>query len=705
MAEAMTKNYKEVEFYAVSCMQHKEICQKFSLEGYPTLMIFQRGDDSTGKIISRSAGGQYSETSIAKKLGLKGGEVGLEMGRRRASLADDEDKAEDDDDNAAEEENKTKIGKKGDGDDDDDKNVEEEGNNGKDSGEEDGLEVVKSVDDEEGENGKDSNEDDDKTVDEEKENGEYSDEDDEKAVDEQKENGEYSDEDDEKAFDEQKENGKDSDEDDDKAVVVEKESGKDSDEDDDKAVVEEEEDESEDDKDDDKSGGVIQRTGPSMGRPGMGRPAIRPRPGMGGRDQIPGAGAAKARVENKEMDRWREALKEKREEMENRRKGLGRLTRPTGGETMMKRKYPGTETARPETMTKAMKARTPGTQEYEMRKAKLMERLQKVNKGSGFKKTSSTVTKPVLKRGSLPFEKVVRKPGLIKKAVEKMPLVKRFVHMSEEEELILDVSLSFVSSLRYGVFINGKELTLEKKAALKDWLDLLSVSLPAEWGLHKLIDALRRSIDFVAKSDKNLAGVINAYPLPRRVYSQSCTKQRAGGGFSCGFWKLLHIVTIGIAEHKGGINLIEAELVEANTKTYAPIEAADAIRNYIANFFGCEICRENFVATYDDCGRNRRCDRLGSDEDTSSTADWKELAMWMWEVHNDVSVHISRERMQRMNTKYSVASLNKGASYSLTMRDEVKVLWPHVENCLICFGDDGTWDESEVFRMLEKTYW
>lgn len=40
-----------------------------------------------------------------------------------------------------------------------------------------------------------------------------------------------------------------------------------------------------------------------------------------------------------------------------------------------------------------------------------------------------------------------------------------------------------------------------------------------------------------------------------------------------------------------------------------------------------------------------------------------------------------------------------------TAEDEIKVLFPSLEDCIVCFEDNGQWDEDSVFEYLERTYW
>jgi len=397
-----------------------------------------------------------------------------------------------------------------------------------------------------------------------------------------------------------------------------------------------------------------------------------------------GAGHMKARDQYKDMDRFRDEVRQHQKEFKRRRKGLGRLvasnrSKDTYGKSI--------ERTNLDDMTKTMKVNTPGTAEFKERKKKVLEHFKKAQ---GVKrKNFEHAAKLAPSKEALPYTKDVRKPTFVREKIEKLPILKRIVKMTAEEELILDATLSLVVSLESGVYTSvDQNLSKTQKRALTDFLDLLSVSLPPEWGIHKMIDALRSKIDYISQGDTNLRNIIKKYPLPRRQWSKSCTV-RNPHGFSCGLWKLFHVVTVGVAEHRGGLNLIESEMMGLDTKTFSPIEAADTLRNYIENFFNCAKCRRNFLTKYDDCANNRRCDRLTDDEEDASTADWKELAIWLWEVHNEVSIDI----------------LKDNAKEKLHVGDEIKVVWPNMGNCFMCFTDEGTWDEEQVFKFLEKSYW
>jgi hypothetical protein len=85
----------------------------------------------------------------------------------------------------------------------------------------------------------------------------------------------------------------------------------------------------------------------------------------------------------------------------------------------------------------------------------------------------------VLKKETLPFHKDVRKPTFTKKKLaEHIPIIKRMVKMTKEEELLLDASLYFTIALETGVSMGIEKL--ESCTAMRKWLDLLAVSLPPE---------------------------------------------------------------------------------------------------------------------------------------------------------------------------------------------------------------------------------
>lgn len=331
-------------------------------------------------------------------------------------------------------------------------------------------------------------------------------------------------------------------------------------------------------------------------------------------------------------------------------------------------------------MTKGMKQNTPGTTEFLDREKALQARIEMSK--TRHKPQSTT---PTTGKKNLPYTKDVPETKWF-----------RSKQMNPEEELILDTTLSLYVGLESGLSMGITDVT--SKSAMKQWLNLLSVSLPPEWNIHKLIDSLRLNFEYATQSKENFKEMLGEYPIARKGWSRSCQNEVLNSqGFSCGLWKLLHVITLGVAEQRGGQNLIDSGMMSPTTPVFSPALAADTIRNYLDKFFTCKPCREHFLETYDDCENYQRCERLTNDKNTKNPSDWKELAMYFWEFHNDVSVRLVGERIRRTYTQ--------GVQNKPTPKDEVAVVFPDIKKCIMCFDDDGTWNTSEVFGFLERTYW
>ena len=130
--------------------------------------------------------------------------------------------------------------------------------------------------------------------------------------------------------------------------------------------------------------------------------------------------------------------------------------------------------------------------------------------------------------------------------------------------------------------------------------------------------------------------------------------------------------------------------------------AADTIRNYISHFFTCEPCRVHFLEIYDTYDTDRREDLLIDEKESASITDWKQLGLWLWKFHNDLSVQILHDKEKKAK---AVAKLRVDKKKAAISSLEVQVLWPTMDECFLCFKDDGSWNEAEVFAYLEKAYW
>lgn len=423
-------------------------------------------------------------------------------------------------------------------------------------------------------------------------------------------------------------------------------------------------------------------------------------PGLGtpGAATVPGPGAEAAAFDSaSELDRYKTLLAERHKAKTSKK----RLFRPVLG--VPKRNHADSATPDqqnpPQGATTTMKANKPGTTEYKDRRESMLEYIRKTKGQNKAKEVESRLNAA---NKAVAFQKVVSKPRLI----EKLPIIKRMVKMSYEETLILDASLSFMHGLKF-VFKSKNALQENEQQALEDWLHLMRIALPQEWALHELIDDLLDNFELAIKSDDALQRILNRHTLPRKSWSWSCAPPgKIGGGFTCGFWKLLHTMSVGVAEHKGGLNVIKARTARRDSILFSPEIAADTVREYIVNFFPCTDCAQHFAQRYDDCSY-RRCSRLSDKVSRATDADWKELAKWLWEFHNEVSVRLLHEKADRQRKhlqRSHMARVGAGPGAAST-HEEVSVLWPSINDCITCFHGDGRWNEDAVFVYLEKQYW
>jgi Erv1 / Alr family len=412
-------------------------------------------------------------------------------------------------------------------------------------------------------------------------------------------------------------------------------------------------------------------------------------------------GAALAVKDTSDVNRFKNELSQRRKESG----GPSRLFTKDRAKSSPELKAP------PTGATSTMRANQLLTAEYRSRREQLIESIRKhrgdarakeveakLNEVENALDVNQNAVRPVL-----PFRKEVTKARI----VEKIPIVKRIVKMSHEEELILDVSMSFIQGLKVGVFKSRKALSQNEQVALEDWLHLLRVTLPSEWALHNLIDDLLDQFNSVVKSHEALVRVLEKHPLHRDHWSLSCSPPgKIGGGFTCGFWKLLHVMTVGLAEHRGGEFVIKLRMARQDSVLFSPELAADTVREYIANFFPCTSCAEHFTERFDDCSY-RRCSRLSDKVSKTTDADWKELAKWLWEFHNEVSIRVLHERAdndrkKRQRSNVLRAEQGPGAA---SVTDEIAALYPSIHDCLTCYNGDGSWNEDAIFVFLERQYW
>jgi len=244
-----------------------------------------------------------------------------------------------------------------------------------------------------------------------------------------------------------------------------------------------------------------------------------------------------------------------------------------------------------------------------------------------------------------------------------------------------DASLSFEFALKNGIYVENGPLSEEKAAALLEWLELLSKSLPSQMGRARVVvDALLENFDDATRGQSHLDGLVSVHVPSKPSWSwRTCTYGDGEIGYTCGLWQLFHVVSVGVVEYN---------------RHNAPIptrHASETLRNYIEHFFQCDVCRMNFLSMYDTCALDG-CHRL-SENPSPSEREWRELPLWLWETHNDVNVRLLGERLEQNE-------LEKPSPW-----ESQQARWPSLSSCPNCWRHDRSWDESEVFEHLQGSYW
>lgn len=101
-----------------------------------------------------------------------------------------------------------------------------------------------------------------------------------------------------------------------------------------------------------------------------------------------------------------------------------------------------------------------------------------------------------------------------------------------------------------------------------------------------------------------LVGKILGKPDPVQLakddkhWSKACTHSQPAKGFTCGLWNLFHILTIGASKKDHEMYGFHRGFLVSQH------HVAETIKNFIAYFFSCDVCRTNFLVSF--TGNRRR---------------------------------------------------------------------------------------------------
>ena len=272
------------------------------------------------------------------------------------------------------------------------------------------------------------------------------------------------------------------------------------------------------------------------------------------------------------------------------------------------------------------------------------------------------------------------------------------------EQVFHDAMTSFVVTLTsslYSQLPHGSVLPPDTSTVLREFIDLMRWAFPPETQAQQLAQHLAEEYFEVSTSEESLLNVIGKYVNNSQGMSWS---EKCGGmndshdGYSCGLWSLLHILSLGVAERH--------DAVVGDVDRLSVSYAGHIMRSFIDRFFiHCEACRQLWTTLYDEaCCELDNSDHSIAEKTKLSASiggqEWKSLAFWVWEIHNEISVRTKHNAGKEYYSKYSrIASTN--------------LLWPSPSECPRCWKSThngsmtsmNAYDRDAIYNHLKKIYW
>jgi len=309
------------------------------------------------------------------------------------------------------------------------------------------------------------------------------------------------------------------------------------------------------------------------------------------------------------------------------------------------------------------------------------------------------------------------------------------IYKRTRKDVFHDASVSFIHAITTHKFHSKT-----KSNALLEYIDLLFWSLPPSYKLLTIINAIRSDLKERELYSSTKSDVLHEYNAENVIeyhkdfvldnvspqWTASCASKSKGRkddhnvidyppGYQCGLWNLFHIVSIGVAErHRavlGGRDRVSTE--------YAALSIRDFISNHLLEDEEQNLTKDDnkhnienrmnqnkywnrLLALYSrDCGyRHDRCNRFTrkkinkeSASHYSDTDHWREFALWLWEVHNEMKIE---------TLKYQMKIIGRTCC---SKNEEMDVLYPSIDECPACYLPNGKWNRHEVYSLLKNQYW
>lgn len=261
--------------------------------------------------------------------------------------------------------------------------------------------------------------------------------------------------------------------------------------------------------------------------------------------------------------------------------------------------------------------------------------------------------------------------------------------------------------------------------AFREWLDLMHWALPTRdmAMVHNIINDMRNNIQSIENRPDEVTRILASHDYYKKEpkWSSSCeAANKLDKGYACGFWKLLHVVSIGVVEqHHSVMGDLQRVVVPHITTT---------IRDYVQfyDFAKSRDGTELLLEAFEDCFGDDECQsRMGIRKKGlfarfrrrnipgKKDKSWKELSIFLWKIHQEY-------RHRRLS--------KTGSGYDSLLKKE-DLQWPPSDLCPTCISTQGmpvmvdgkfqgvsenlvpdalnqiVWKKDKVFEHLKHEYW
>lgn len=219
-------------------------------------------------------------------------------------------------------------------------------------------------------------------------------------------------------------------------------------------------------------------------------------------------------------------------------------------------------------------------------------------------------------------------------------------------------------------------LTAAAADALRHWLALLSHGVPPSTRLHRTVQELVSSFQYVTKHGGYLPVILDEFMTDEGGYSRDCAfTYDFGSGFLCGLWKLLFVLILGVEDYNA-VAVRDAEKITAERFVTIVLEYAATVGIGFSDPELNLVLTTSFTLDDDDgdetvsSGKDGSASGVGRAEPQAMR-----LALWVGAVRN--RVQLERLRQQKQLFKHRVM----GA-------DVLESQWPPRGLCPACWKTD-----------------